>query len=75
MKQKFNNEEQYLRLPQVMQLTGVGRSSIWEYIQTRGFPKQYAIAPRISVWKKTEIIAWMEEQIAACSNNNMQKDT
>ena len=55
-------QEQFLRLSQVIELTGLSKSTIWKWIHTKEFPKQLKLSPRKSVWKKTEILAWMEEQ-------------
>jgi len=59
----MSEQEQFLRLPQVIELTGLSKSTIWKWIHTKeNFPKQLKISPKKSVWRKTEILAWMEAQ-------------
>lgn len=55
--------EQFLRLPQVMETTGLKKSFIWASIKQGNFPKQIKITPRVSVWKKSDIDMWIAERI------------
>ena len=45
----------------VCELTGLSASTIWGLIRTgrHDFPKQIKLTSRISVWKKSEIDAWL----------------
>ena len=58
-------EEQYqiLRLPDVVKITGLSRSSIYAAISQDLFPKQLHIGPRSVGWLKNEIDEWIEQQI------------
>jgi prophage regulatory protein len=53
-----------LRLPEVMQVTGRTRSTIYDDIRRNAFPKPIAIGPRASGWLESEIIDWQEQRIA-----------
>lgn len=51
----------FLRLPQVREITGLSRSSLYE---TSNFPKPVKIGPRAVAWIDSEVKAWVEDRIA-----------
>jgi len=51
----------FLRLPQVRDITGLSRSSLYE---TADFPKPVKIGPRAVAWIESEVSAWVEQRIA-----------
>jgi prophage regulatory protein len=53
-----------LRLPQVMDLTGLGRDTIYRYIRQGRFPRQRRITDRCSAWREDEITAWIKSRPA-----------
>jgi len=53
-----------LRLPQVIELTGLGRDTIYRYIREGRFPAQRRISDRASAWRADEITAWIESRPA-----------
>lgn len=53
-----------LRLPKVIELTGLSRASIYRYINTESFPRPINIGPRSVGWIKMEVEAWINERIA-----------
>ena len=55
-------QNRIIRLPEVMQLTGLGRSSIYAYIQCKKFPPAIAIGARARGWKLDEIASWIEQR-------------
>lgn len=44
-----------LRLPRVLSLVGVSRSSWWEGVKTGRFPAAIKVSPRVTVWRASEI--------------------
>ncbi len=60
--EKINPDEVRLRLPDVEQLTGMRRSTIYRKIAAGDFPKPLRIGMRCSVWIAGEIRAWNEQQ-------------
>ena len=52
-----------LRLPQVIECTGLSRSSIYLKIQKGEFPKQIKISERSVGWLYSDIDAWLNKQI------------
>ena len=50
----------FLRLPQVLALIPVGKSSWWRGCQTGRYPKPVKLGPRTTAWKAEDIIALVE---------------
>lgn len=50
----------FLRLPQVVAMCGLSRSSIYDAIKRRAFPGPVKInGGKCSVWPKHEVVQWM----------------
>ena len=54
-------EDSLLRLPEVLKLIPVSRSSWWAGCRSGIFPKPRKIGPRTSVWKGSDIIELREK--------------
>ena len=54
-----------LRLPQVIERTGLGRSSIYDKIRARTFPAAVPLTSTARAWRSDEIENWIAERIAA----------
>ena len=50
-----------LRLPEVIELTGLSRSTIYRLIEKGEFPTQLQLSTRTSGWRLDEIEIWIEE--------------
>lgn len=50
----------FLRLPQVLALIPVGRSSWWRGCKTGRYPKPVKLGPRTTAWRAEDIAALME---------------
>lgn len=55
---------QFLRLRQVIALTGHRRSSIYAAMKENRFPKAISIGPKAVAWDADEIAAWQTARIA-----------
>ena len=54
-----------MRIRETAGLAGdIAVSTVWKWIKTKNFPKPYKLAGRITVWKRSEVEKWIEEQIA-----------
>lgn len=51
-----------LRLPQVKEVTGLGRSTLYLYIQRGWFPKQCRLGERAVGWRSSEVFRWVAER-------------
>ncbi len=54
----------FLRIKDVMVITGLARTTIYERMKRGLFPKSITIGPRTVVWLESEIQAWMDQTIA-----------
>jgi prophage regulatory protein len=50
-----------LRLPEVIQLTGLSRSSIYAAVNRGGFPSQVRLGARAVGWRLEAIEQWLSE--------------
>jgi len=50
----------FLRLPQVLALIPVGKSSWWRGVKIGRYPKPVKLAPRTTAWRAEDIVALME---------------
>ncbi|WP_425267862.1 helix-turn-helix transcriptional regulator, partial [Enterobacter hormaechei] len=57
-------QERFIRLPEVMHLCGLSRSTIYDLISREAFPKQISLGGKNVAWAQSEIAAWMAERIA-----------
>ena len=51
--------DKLIRLPQVAELLGVSKSTVWMYAREGKLPKATKLSPRVSVWKESEILAYI----------------
>ena len=59
--------DRILRLPAVMERTGLCRSSIYEYIAAGDFPPQVKLGPRAVGWRERDVIDWIEKRASHAS--------
>ena len=57
--------KQMYRLPEVMKMTGLSRSSIYLRISTNEFPKPVKLGRRAVGWPEDTIIAWQAKVMEA----------
>ena len=53
----------FIRLPQVVEMTGMGKTFIYARISDGTFPKQIQLGSRSVVWSERVVIDWMNAQI------------
>lgn len=51
--------DRILRLPTVLDRTGLSRSTLYRKIQNGSFPKQVAISARCAGWRESAVSAWL----------------
>jgi prophage regulatory protein len=54
--------DRFLRLPEVIEMTGLGRDSIYRLGRSGHFPRPRKISERASAWLQSEIIDWMHKR-------------
>ena len=57
-------EEQLLRRKEVEQLTSLSRTSIYRLMARNDFPQKIELAPKIVVWRKSEVLNWINEKVS-----------
>ena len=55
--------EQFLRLPQVMEATGLAKSTIWLWVKQNKLPAPIKLSARVTVWRLSDIKAWQAHQV------------
>ncbi|EMK6841521.1 AlpA family transcriptional regulator [Vibrio cholerae] len=59
----------FLRLKEVMSLTGLGRSTIYKFMADEtDFPKTVPLGGRAVAWVESEIEEWMESRLSMRDN-------
>jgi prophage regulatory protein len=54
--------DRILRRPEVEQLTGLSRSTLYNWIATGRFPKPVALGSRLVGWRTSDIAEWLAER-------------
>ncbi len=49
----------FIKLKEVMECTGLGRSTIYKYIEKGEFPKSISLGERAVAWLESEVHDWM----------------
>lgn len=52
--------ERILRRPDVENLTGLSRSTIYDWMKKGEFPKPVALGARLVGWRESDIEAWLQ---------------
>ena len=55
-------EYQFLRLPQVIEITSLSKSRIYDLMSTNDFPKNISLGRRTSVWTRKDVENWCLEK-------------
>lgn len=70
---KITLPESLLRLPDVLKISGLSRSSLYDRIRQRLFPKQVSLGGRAVAWPANEIAAVNAARIAGKSNDEVRQ--
>lgn len=52
--------DKLIRVTGVMELTGIEKSTAWLWTAQGIFPKPIKLSPRVSVWKESDILKFVE---------------
>lgn len=61
-----------IRLPEVIQETGLSRSTIYLRMSKGDFPKSISLGDRAVGWLQEEVNQWLEQRIAASRNSGVE---
>ena len=65
-------QKRFIRLPRVKELTTLPTSAIYNAVAAGTFPKQIKIGVRAVAWLESDVLAWMENTIAASKKEEAQ---
>lgn len=60
-----------LRLPKVMELTGLSKPTIYRMIEAGDFPRQWRLSPRTVGWLEQEVLDWITGRPCSMPANSM----
>ncbi len=52
-----------IRLPQVEQLTGCKKSTLYELMAAGRFPRNFKINARLAVWSEAAVLEWVQSRV------------
>jgi len=64
-----------LRLPAVLNCTGLSRSTLYRKMRDGSFPKQIAISTRCAGWRESAVLEWLKNPIYYTSEDNAKCQT
>ncbi|WP_417859541.1 helix-turn-helix transcriptional regulator [Xanthomarina gelatinilytica] len=56
--------KRFLRLKEVKDITGLSRSTIYEFMRKGDFPRNVSLGANSTAWISTEIDQWVNDRIA-----------
>lgn len=54
-------DSSFLRLPQVLKMIPVGKSTWWAGVKSGRYPRAYKLGPRTTAWKAADILKLIAE--------------
>ncbi len=55
-------KDKFLRIDEVMSVTGLSQSTIYRMEQARQFPQRLKLSERAVAWREEDIRSWMESR-------------
>lgn len=56
--------DRFLRITDVADLVGLGRTTIYRYIREHGFPSPIPLGGQRVAWLESEVRTWMQNRVA-----------
>ena len=56
---------QFIRLPQVKEITSLSKSSIYRLMEDGDFPRQVSLGSRSVVWVKSQVEDWCIQKVTS----------
>jgi prophage regulatory protein len=57
-------EKRLLRLPEVLAITGLSRSGLYQLLKVNDFPSQVQLQARSVAWNSAQVQAWIADRIS-----------
>ena len=58
----MDESRRILRLPKVLEMTGLSRTSVWRQVKAGTFPKPVKLGPRAVGWLASKIDKWLRNR-------------
>ena len=58
-------ETGFMRLPAVLAVVPVSKSTLWNWISSSRFPAPMKLGPRTTAWRVEDVRAWLAERSTA----------
>ena len=55
----MENKERLIRIQEVMEMTGLAKSTVWLWVKEGKLPAGHKLSPRVTVWYESEIMAYI----------------
>ena len=65
-------QERFMRLPEVIRISGLSRATIYELMRKDAFPQNVSLGGRNVAWPESEISAWVKARMAARTQGGAQ---
>ncbi|KAB5626308.1 AlpA family transcriptional regulator [Pseudomonas putida] len=65
--------DRFLRLKEVMRITGLGRNTIYTRMRDGTFPRQVHLGPKSVAWLQSAISQWMESVVEGSSSTHQTR--
>ncbi len=62
-----------LRLPQVLDRTGLSRSSIYAKVSAGDFPEPISLGARAVGWIEDEVLSWLTERVEVSRRSDSER--
>ncbi|MBV7427332.1 MULTISPECIES: AlpA family transcriptional regulator [unclassified Acidovorax] len=59
-----SDDDRLIRLPEVLRLTGMCRSALYDQMSRGQFPRSVKIGPRAASWSARAVHSWISDRIA-----------
>lgn len=53
----------FIKLPQVMDMTGLGKTSVYKFMSENCFPMPVTLIGKSKAWVDYEVVEWIEKRI------------
>jgi len=63
-------ETGYMRLPSVLAVVPVSKSTLWNWIAAGRFPAPHHLGPRTTAWEVGQVRAWLAERATATESKS-----
>lgn len=63
MSKSLSIQDGFLRLPDVLQVVNLSRTTLYRRISAGEFPEPYDLGGRASGWRRSEVEKWLAERV------------